>query len=145
MTDGDIARGRAGVYCSGNDGARFEQIVVLDRARRAGRWLLHDEPGAAPLSDWRFSHGAFTQTAKTVGGVLPALPGATALAGDLEWWDYRLRVRIRADDAGAFGLLFRYQDADNYYRFSMGATPDYRRLIRREKGVVTTLWQDNNG
>ena len=55
---------------------------------------------------------------------------------EASWTDYCLIVRMISDDAnGAIGVRFRYQDADNYYRFSMyssvGDEDSYHRLIKK--------------
>jgi chitodextrinase len=39
--------------------------------------------------------------------------------------------------------MFRYQDAQNYYRFSWDQQRDYRRLVKVDNGVVTLLAEDN--
>jgi hypothetical protein len=65
------------------------------------------------------------------------------VAGDAAWTDYSVTVHLISDDAnGAIGVMFRYQDANNYYRFSMDRQRCYRRLVRKAGGFVTILWQD---
>jgi hypothetical protein len=49
---------------------------------------------------------------------------------------------MRSDDDDAIGVMFRYQDANNYYRFSMDRERKYRRLIKKIGGTVTVLWED---
>ncbi len=49
---------------------------------------------------------------------------------------------MRSDDDDALGIMFRYQDNDNYYRFSWDSQRTYRRLVKRETGVVTLLAED---
>ena len=39
--------------------------------------------------------------------------------------------------------MFRYQDAKNYYRFSLDQERTYRRLVKVNNGVVTLLAEDN--
>jgi hypothetical protein len=86
------------------------------------------------------------QTSGIFGGstdaTAPEKPGTQALAGDTSWNDYRLVVGLRSYDDGAIGVLFRSQDPDNYYRFSMDCQQSYRRLIKKVGGVVTVLWED---
>ena len=43
------------------------------------------------------------------------------------------------------GLIFRYVDGDNYYRLSTDAQRNYRRLVKKQDGVFTTLWEDAAG
>jgi hypothetical protein len=40
-------------------------------------------------------------------------------------------------------VIVRYQDKDNYYRFSWDRERAYRRLVKREKGVFTLLAEDS--
>jgi MYXO-CTERM domain-containing protein len=48
----------------------------------------------------------------------PRLCGAQAVAGDETWTDYRFVGKMCSTDNDALGLLFRYTDADNFYRLS---------------------------
>ena len=71
-----------------------------------------------------------------------AKPGTVALAGATDQADYRLTVRLHSDDDDAIGVVVRYQDADNWYRFSMDRERSYRRLVKATGGTVTELWSD---
>jgi hypothetical protein len=139
--DGDLRQGQVGLYCHANDGAYFERLVVEDKTRRVGRWTIHDDGDQDAPSVWRQGGGALTQTS-TIHGGTPDAPGTYALAGESSWTDLRLTVHLRSDDPGAIGVIFRYVDADNYYRFSMDQTNGYRRLIKKTAGIVTVLWED---
>jgi hypothetical protein len=62
------------------------------------------------------------------------------------WWlDYRVEAALRASDNDAMGLMFRYIDNNNYYRFSMDSERAYRRLVRKHNGVYTLLWSEAVG
>jgi hypothetical protein len=52
-------------------------------------------------------------------------------------------MKIRSADNDAIGALFRYQDEDNYYRFTWFAEAKYRRLEKRVNGVFQVLAQDS--
>ena len=60
-----------------------------------------------------------------------------------QWSDYLVSVKMRSADNDAIGVLFRYQDADNYYRFIWFGAGKSRRLEKRVNGVVQVLAQDN--
>lgn len=137
LEDGDLDRGRIGLYCWANTGARFERVLVTDATRRVGHWEIEDDSTVGAPSVWRLAGGALAQ--------LSGIQGTRALAGDPEWTDVRLTVRLRADDDGAVGVLFRSTDRDNGYRLSLDAQRNERRLVKIENGVVTTLWQDLGG
>jgi lysophospholipase L1-like esterase len=70
------------------------------------------------------------------------------------WSDYHFSVDLLplADsDAGGYpqgndvGVLFGYEDTDNYYRFSMSARQGFSRLEKKEAGVFRTLRVDARG
>jgi hypothetical protein len=79
-----------------------------------------------------------------------------AVAGEEAWTDYRLTALVYPSAGGETGVLFRYQDGENYYAFTLEGPdgsegPDdsvdpgggfRRRLIRRRRGVSTVLWED---
>ena len=143
--DRELKQGRVGFYCSANPDARFAHVLVTDRRRNAGRWAIHDEGNIGSPSVWRLTGDALMQKSVISGGVLPAAPGTVAVTGDPNWQDYRLTVHLRSDTNQAIGVVFRYVDDDNYYRFSMSSHSHYRRLIKNVNGVVTTLWEDAGG
>jgi len=58
------------------------------------------------------------------------------------WADYRVGLKMRSDNDEAMGVMFRYQDADNYYRFSWNRNRPHRRLVKAENGVFTLLAED---
>jgi hypothetical protein len=60
----------------------------------------------------------------------------------LPWTDYRVSLTLRSDDIDALGVMFRYQDGNNYYRFSWDHRRRYRRLVKQENGVFTLLAAD---
>lgn len=65
-------------------------------------------------------------------------PGSYAGAGDPAWSDYRLSVLLRSE-ADAIGVMARYRDPDNYYRFSMDRERRYRRPTKKAGGRATVL------
>jgi hypothetical protein len=58
----------------------------------------------------------------------------------------RLVTRLLTAQTGAIGVVFGYQDANNFCRLSMNATADptaqYRRLVSCVNGSFTVLWAD---
>jgi hypothetical protein len=145
VDDFDLDRGQVGLYCAANPSARFEQLVIVDGGRRVGQWLVHDEGTIAGPSVWRMADDSLLQQGTIQGGAAPAYPGTMATAGDLAWTDYRFTVVLRSDTDQAIGVVVRYQDEHNHYRFSISRSPGYRRLIKQVAGVVTTLWEDAGG
>ena len=142
VADATFAEGQAGLYCSANPTARFDWLLATAADRASGGWAIVDGGDLGGPSQWRASDGVLRQTSAIVGGSLPLLLGTHAIAGDDSWTDYRCAVDLRSDAAGAIGVLFRYRDEQNYYRFSVDGIQSYRRLIKQADGVTTILWQD---
>ena len=160
LTDAAHPAGRVGLYCWANTGARFERITVKrppldsyaifrDRfdAGDLGGWTIADEGTQSAPSAWAIAGGALRQTSNIhslpLAAADTAKPGTLALAGDPGWTDIVLSAALTSDDNDAIGLVFRYQDATNFYRFSMDSERGYRRLVQCVAGVFTTLWEDS--
>jgi hypothetical protein len=56
-----------------------------------------------------------------------------------------ISARLQSFDDDAIGILFRYADDANFYRFSMDSKRGYRRLVKAVAGVFTLLWEDDVG
>src|SRR5262249_15589715 len=52
------------------------------------------------------------------------------------------RCRLLSTDDKAIGIVFRYRDEKNYYRFSTDSQRSYRRLVKCVDGQFTSLWED---
>ena len=158
--DDDLVAGQIGLYCHANTTAQFSGVRVYPGDRAFNDWLLDepfdiltpdrwsfiDEGDQGGPSKWDVAGGELRQTSKisgTAGGTYND-PGTYALAGDSSWTDYRVTVGLRSDDDQSIGVIFRFKDANNYYRFSMNRLLSYQRLIKKVDGVVTLLWEDLN-
>jgi hypothetical protein len=144
VDDGAFAGGRIGLYSWANTGASFRRLVVTDPARRVGDWTVVDETSFGGPSMWSARNGALIQSSNIGEGSPANARGTLALAGAASWRDYRINARLRSDDDDAIGIVFRYRDADNWYRLELDVQRAYRRLVRCDAGVRTTLWQDAN-
>ena len=142
VADATFAEGQVGLYCWANPTARFDWLLATAADRASGGWAIVDGGDLGGPSQWRASDGVLRQVSAILGGSLPLLLGTHAIAGDDGWTDYRCAVDLRSDAAGAIGVLFRYRDEQNYYRFSVDGVQSYRRLIKQAGGVTTVLWQD---
>jgi len=158
--DGDLTRGRVGLYSWGNADGRFSEVRVYPQ-RCASRDWLFDEPFQVLIpsvwafidegdqdqpSRWSVDASGLRQTSTIHGGdpAVSALntPGTYALAGEATWTDYRLTVRLTSTTDQAIGVMFRYRDGRNYYRYSMDRARKYRRLVKQVDGLFTVLWED---
>ena len=79
--------------------------------------------------------------AEIAAGTDPTAPDSSAPLS--LWRDYQVTMLLRSDDNDALGVLFRYQDPNNYYRFSWDRQRAYRRLVKCENGTFTLLAEDN--
>ena len=50
-----------------------------------------------------------------------------------------LNLRLRSDGIGVIGVMFGYQDDNNYYRFSLSKREGYRKLEKKVAGVFSEL------
>jgi hypothetical protein len=122
----------------------FNNALTVDASGHIGQWYVIDEGAERILSRWEMSQSELTQSSDVGGGTVPGYPGTYLLAGDEAWTDYKLVVTLTSKtDAGAIGVIFRYKDADNYYRFSMDRRQRYRRLIKKAAGSVEVLREDD--
>ncbi len=111
------------------------------------------DAGKGP-SDWVEANGVLHQNADTeaAGGVLagkvegaadddPRL-GTHAIAGDKEWQNYTFSVDIFFRDDDFAGLVFRYQNEENYYRFQLEEDDDEYHIAVMKDGALTYLVAD---
>ncbi len=81
-------------------------------------------------------------------GVNVLRKGTYALYGDAaakDWTDYAVEATIASPDNGALGLLFYYQDANNYYKLELDANGDYDRSPGNGAGSLFQLIQVKDG
>jgi hypothetical protein len=112
----------------------------------SARWTRHDQTThGATTSMWQVENGELRQTSNLYGLSYDSLPkpGTYVVAGDPTWQDITFKATLRSDDDDAIGVIFRYQDEQNYYRFSMDRQRRYRRLVKFEEGQAELLYDDN--
>ena len=71
------------------------------------------------------------------------LLGSHAVWADLEWQNYRVQFRMQSSDNDNIGLMFRYQDPLEYYRFLWNGQGGLRELHKVRGGTLTVLATDN--
>lgn len=160
VEDADMRAGRIGLYTWGNAAARFAEVGAYSAERIperyllddplyteiARRWTVFDDGDVGGPSAWGVSDGWMRQTSAIGDGRTAEIidvSGTMAVAGGREWADYRFSLQLCSDADDAIGVMFRYQDSNNYYRFAMDRTRSYRRLIRKFEGQATVLWADD--
>jgi YD repeat-containing protein len=109
-------------------------------------WQKFDDGTSFP-SNWFLTGGQLAEFGNAQAGAT----GASAIekpgtymrqTAGMDWLDYRLEATLRSTDNDGIGLMFRYTDNNNYYRFSMDSERGFRRVVRKLNGVYTLLWQD---
>lgn len=74
--------------------------------------------------------------------------GATAIWADtqaMQWRDYTIVVDFSSPSAGGVGVLFRYQDEDNYIKLELDEKGGSSALTQKEAGVEQIQWQSQTG
>ncbi|MEO6157438.1 MAG: hypothetical protein ABIQ39_07380, partial [Ilumatobacteraceae bacterium] len=159
IVDATHHHGQVGLYCSRNETIAFDSVRVSTPPVEAyalfndkfavgslAGWSLVDESSGLVVPFWTASGGVLRQA--TAAFTQPVDPtaiekkAATAVTGDANWTDVAFLAVVRSNSTHAIGVVFRYVDKDNYYRFSMDHTDHYRRLVKNVGGVFTTLWED---
>jgi len=153
VTDTAFSAGTVGLYSNNNAGSSFDTVKVTDL--NSGKTLLLDDfndansRGWTPLdegasngsSNWSATNGYMSQSSKIGSSDASAL-GTTALYTARPWGDYRTVFKMKSDDDDRLGIMFRYQDGDNFYRFVWNQGTPGRRLMKKENGVYTLLAED---
>ncbi|NLH17549.1 MAG: hypothetical protein GX455_13320, partial [Phycisphaerae bacterium] len=109
-------------------------------------WQIVDEGNWNAPSAWSVVDGVMVQ-----GSNIYTEPksderylGTYALSPKSFDWDfYSISLTVKSDDNDAMGVMFCYQDAANYYRFSMDSERKFRRLVKCVNGVFSTLYEDS--
>lgn len=106
-------------------------------------------------ADWSVQASVLMHTYNCFGFSPDGIPlGTWKLSGPAFLGDTDIRVQLRSQDPlldpvtsndssniiyGTLGLIFAYQDPDNYYRFELNARKGYRKLWRVQGGTFTEL------
>ena len=108
-------------------------------------WTVVDEGTKDAPSSWQISSGWLAQTTNIYGPDSSAVDnrkGTYAYWNEPEaffWSDYKFEVSLKATDNDGIGVMFRYQDPANYYKFDMDRERNFRKLFKMYKGTETLL------
>lgn len=99
---------------------------------------------------WRFRNGTWVetegqmiQTSNYYG--TGTINGAFAIVGSKYWDDYIISVDLSSQDNDWIGLVFRYQDPQNFYVFTWQSEGSARFIRKIVNGIETILISDNIG
>jgi len=131
--------------------------VLLDERFHDPRlinWSVVDDPDTIEgPSEWRVESDGWVHQRSNIWGLrgdfLGRWYGTYLVAGDVGWSDYTFSVKAKPSDDDGFGLVFRYQDAEHFYRLlflqdGMSGGP-MTRLDRREGADYRELWSTQKG
>ncbi len=127
-SDALLRTGMAGLYSAAAAQVAFSRVLIASETRNAGAWTISDLISLGPKSAWRKEGGSLHAT---------NIAAAFAVIGQATWTDYRVTAWLRAGATPATGLIFRYQDEQNYYAAELNKGNVV--LIKNKAGVSTTL------
>ena len=112
-------------------------------------WSHVDQAGTIGSSLWAASNGVVRQRRGIYGGATSrstlGKPGTVLVSGDPAWANIDYSVTASTPDNDGIGVVFHYQDENNYVRFSMDSQRHYRRLVKKVDGKFTLLAQTDAG
>ncbi|MCP4261956.1 MAG: S8 family serine peptidase [Planctomycetes bacterium] len=108
-------------------------------------WTLVEQSTLGGPMAWSVVSGAMVQSSN----VHSAPPHGTSKLGTFAYWqdgtgwtDYTATINMKSTDNDALGIMFRYQDENNYYRFIWDKERKSRALVKCENGLFTILAED---
>lgn len=107
-------------------------------------WTVADYGTQSAPSSWSAASGEMVQSSNICCDGRGRGSYALYDAGT-SWSDYRLQATLRSTDDDAIGLVFRFQDKDNHYRFDWRSSSLLRRLMKLEGGQSVVIQQDSVG
>lgn len=130
-----------------------QEVLASERfANGAGGWSFVDNTASPSTAKWSVSASEvmqqtvrnFAQTSDGFQLGTYAVWNSVTFNGQAGHGDMDLRVRVRALrsgklETGVVGVMFGYQDDNNYYRLSLATHKGYRKLEKRVNGVFTQL------
>jgi len=92
----------------------------FNRSDIGSNWTIVDDQDSSK-SDWKIANGALSQLSNTYRGSneYSYYQGTHIVTGNSNWSNYSFSVDITPTDDDGIGLIVRYQDKNNYYRFLM--------------------------
>ena len=123
----------------------FSEEVKRDEGQLMNGWTIVDEGKIDAPSKWSIVNGEVVQSSNIYGPNVPAednRKGTFAYydkRSALNWDNYTFSATLRATDNDGTGLMFRYQDQDNYYKLDLDNQRKFSKLFKVVDGVETTL------
>jgi hypothetical protein len=123
------------------------QILLLDDfddGNYTGWSLIDQGTNQGPMA-WSAASGVMVQSSNvySIGDPLVLLGTYAYWQNGTGWTDYTAAVTIKSTDNDALGIMFRYQDENNYCRFIWDKERNSRQLVKCEDGVFSILAEDS--
>ena len=108
-------------------------------------WTVLNDSGKA--SNWQVINGNYNQINGYVGGWANSFhKGSYSYYNNgFALTNYKVTIEVTPVEGGSVGLMFRYQNNNNYYRFSINRDQGFSRLERKLNGAFKTLAYDGRG
>ena len=154
VTDADLTGGTVALYCWGSQNCSYDDVKVQPSGAlmtddfndgNITGWTVVDQGTVSAPSVWQVVRGEVQQTSNIHG------PDASAVAGRkgtfayynnsaaLSWGNYSYSAVLRSTDDDGIGVMFRYKDANNYYKLDLDAQRNFSKLFKVVNGVESTL------
>jgi hypothetical protein len=123
-------------------------------SNRLTNWTVVDDPDTVEIpSDWRVEADDWLHQRSNIwgrrGDFLGRWYGTFLVAGSPDWTNYRFSLKALPMDDDGFGVVFRYQDSEHFYRLliindTLSGGP-LTRLDKRDGADYTELWSEERG
>jgi hypothetical protein len=108
-------------------------------------WTLIEQGIQGGSMEWSAATGEMVQSSNNHSPITEGISKLGTYAywqAGSGWTDYAATVRMKSDDNDGIGIMFRYQDENNYYRFNWDRQRNSRALVKCENGQFTVLAED---
>ncbi len=148
---GALPGGRSATFAGGGRAPAAHETLdppVASLADLQARgWAVEDDPAAtnSPPSAWTVDAGTILQSSNIYGGdagdrVTPAKPGTVLIhRGTAVASDHFVEATVQSADDDGLGLVVRYANAQNHYRFDWLSEGSRRQIVKVRNGVATRL------
>ena len=104
-------------------------------------WIVKNNGTDSP--NWYVSGGELIQDVYVSGQTPDGYDiGTYVHLSGFNYQDGEIRVKLKSQGVDGIGVMFRYQDDNNYYRFAMSKRQGYRKLEKRVGGSFSELASD---
>lgn len=113
-------------------------------------WTVVDDPSPSCKSAWKMGGGTLTENSNIyrTSNEYSFWQGSHIVAGNSSWKNYEFSATCSSSDDDGWGLIVRYKDPNNYYRFitvaDSGNKGPFRRLEKFVNGTRTVLAEDKS-